>query len=55
MRFYRPFTGDQREIKRFAWYPILIDGCTYWLEWIVIHQSYNTKFHGWNNDYVVHN
>ena len=53
MKFYRPRAGDQREIRKFAWHPMKIDNCIYWLEWITIHQSYNTKYSGWNNDWVV--
>ena len=53
MKIYRHFTGYTREIRRFAWYPMKIDGCIYWLEWITIHQSYNTAHPGWNTDWVV--
>ena len=53
MKFYRPRAGDQREIRKFAWHPMKIDNCIYWLECITIHQSYNTKYSGWNNDWVV--
>lgn len=51
---YKPFTGDQREVKRFAWYPMKINGYTYWLKWITIRQSYDTRHSGWCNDWVVH-
>lgn len=50
----KPFTGDQREVKRFAWYPMKIKGKTYWLKLIVIKQSYDTRHSGWCNDWVVH-
>lgn len=53
MKFHKPITGDQREIKRFTWYPMKINDCVYWLERITIHQSYNTRHSGWNNDWVV--
>lgn len=53
MRFYRPFTGEQREVRKFAWYPIKIDSTIYWLEWITIRQSYNTGHFGWCNDFVI--
>ena len=53
MKLYKPMTGDTREVKRFAWYPIRVNGVVYWLEWITIHQSYNTRCKGWNNDWRV--
>jgi hypothetical protein len=53
MRFDIPYTGDEREVRKFAWYPMFIDGCWYWLEWVTVHQSYNTKYPGWNTDWVV--
>ena len=53
MRFYKPMTGDTREVRKFAWYPIRVNGTVYWLEWITIHQSYNTKHSGWNNEWRV--
>ena len=51
MRFYAPVTGDKRVIRKFALFPIKINGVIYWLEWVSIHQSYNTKHSGWNNDW----
>ena len=53
MKFHKPMTGDEREIRKFAWYPIYVNGIFYWLEWITIHQSYNTRHSGWNNDWRV--
>lgn len=50
----KPFTGDQREVKRFVWYPMKIKGKTYWLKRIVIKQSYDTRHSGWCNDWVVY-
>ena len=47
-----PTTGDIRTVKRFAILPTVIDREVWWLESIVIHQSYNTRRHGWNNDWV---
>jgi hypothetical protein len=53
MKFHKHMTGDEREIRKFAWYPIYVNGIFYWLEWITIHQSYNTRHSGWNNDWRV--
>lgn len=53
MRVYLPTTGETRTVRKFAWYPMKINGAVYWLEWITVHQSYNTEYPGWNNDYVV--
>lgn len=53
MKIRKPFTGEERIVKRFAWYPINVNGTIYWLEWIKIKQSYNTRHSGWNNDWVV--
>ena len=53
MKFNKPITGTEREIKKFAWYPTKINGTIYWLKWITIHQSYNAEYSGWNNDWVV--
>lgn len=52
MRLYIPITGDMRKIKKFAWYPIYVNGVFYWLEWVTINQTYNTRHSGWNNDWV---
>lgn len=55
MRFYTHRTGDTREITKFAWLPIYVNGCWYWLERITIHQTYNGGYDiGWHNDYLVH-
>ena len=48
-----PYTGEERVVRRFALFPTIIQGTCYWLEWIKIHQSYNTRHSGWNNDWVV--
>lgn len=53
MKIRKPFTGDERVVKRFAWHPIKVNGIIYWLQWIKIKQSYNTRHSGWNNDWVV--
>ena len=36
MRWNEPETGDTKIKKRFALFPITIDGETRWLEWVVI-------------------
>ena len=51
MRFYKPAHGEQRIIRKFAWYPICINGIVYWLEYITIRQQYNRYF-GWYNKLV---
>ena len=54
MRFYKPIRGAERTIKKFAWYPIVVDSTVYWLEWITIHQSYGLwGFKGWHSDWVI--
>lgn len=53
MKIRKPFTGEERVVKRFAWYPINVNGILYWLEWISIKQSYNTRHSGWNNDWII--
>lgn len=53
MRLILPFTGEEREVRMFAIVPIIIDREIYWLEWVTIHQTYNTRKPGWNNDWVV--
>lgn len=56
MRFYkhRPITGEEREIRKFAWLPIYVDGIIYWFEWVTIHQSFDTdKPFKWSNDWVA--
>lgn len=50
---HKPFTGDERIVKRFAWYPIKVNGIIYWLQRVKIKQSYNTRHSGWNNDWIV--
>ena len=52
MKIHKPITGEEREITKFAWRPMKINGHVYWLEWITVHQSYNTEHSGWNNDWV---
>jgi hypothetical protein len=49
----KPFTGDERIVKRLAWYPIKVQGTLYWFKRIKIKQSYNTRHDGWNNDWIV--
>ena len=54
MRFYTHRTGDTREVIRFAWLPIYVNCCWYWLEKITIHQTYNSgDSFGWHNDFVI--
>ena len=53
MKISRPFMGDQREVRKFLWFPTLINGAIYWLETVTIHQSYDTRTSGWCNDWVV--
>ena len=52
MRFDRLFTGDERDVRKFLWFHTLINGTVYWLETVTVHQSYNTRASGWNNDWV---
>lgn len=52
MKFHRPLTGSERNIRRFTVLPTYVNGIVYWLEWVNIHQSYNTRHFGWNNDWV---
>jgi len=47
-----PITGETRTVTRFAILPTVIDNEVWWLESIIIHQSYNTRRRGWNNDWA---
>lgn len=47
-----PITGEVRTVKRFAILPTIIGNEVWWLESIIIHQSYNTQHPGWNNDWA---
>lgn len=51
MKFHihRHITGDTRKIKKFAWYPMYINGTIYWLEMVTICQHYDN---GWVNDWI---
>lgn len=40
MRWYAPKRGDVRVIKKFAIFPITINGETRWLEWVRIRQTF---------------
>lgn len=51
MRITMPLTGDTRVRRTFAFKPITANGEVRWLEFVKIHQSYNTRFPGWNNDW----
>ena len=53
MRFYLPYTGESRKVRKFAWYPMYIGHTVYWLEWLTIKQTYNTRHSGWNIDWVM--
>jgi len=53
MVFKYPWTGDQRTVRRFLLFPTKINGFIYWLQWVTIHQSYNTRrWNAWCNDWV---
>lgn len=47
-----PITGETRTVTRFTILPTVINNEVWWLESIVIYQSYNTKHRGWNNDWA---
>lgn len=47
-----PITGDVRIVHRFAILPIIAGNEVFWLESIIIHQSYNAQHRGWNNDWA---
>lgn len=47
-----PIPGETRVINRFTIFPMIIGNEVWWLEHIVIHQSYNTQHRGWNNDWA---
>lgn len=51
MKLRRPYTGEERVIRKFAIFPVASNGEIRWFETVVIHQSYNTKRSGWNNDW----
>jgi hypothetical protein len=52
MKFYLPYTGQQRKIKRFAWYPMKVGHTIYWLEKLTLKQSY-VRGYGWRTQYVM--
>ena len=52
MKFEMPMTGEEREVYIFPMVPTEINGTVYWFEKIKVHQSYNTRKLGWNNDWV---
>lgn len=54
MRFVKPKNRETRTVKRFAWYPMDIDGVVYWLETITVVQVYDGCF-GWVNRSVINN
>jgi hypothetical protein len=47
-----PITGETRTVTRFTFLPTVIGDEVWWLESIIIHQSYNTQHRGWNNDWA---
>lgn len=47
-----PITGETRTVTRFTLLPTLINNEVWWLESIIIRQSYNTQRRGWNNDWA---
>lgn len=47
-----PITGETRTVTRFTFLPTVIGNKVWWLESIIIHQSYNTWHRGWNNDWA---
>ena len=47
-----PITGETRTVTRFAFLPTRINNEVWWLESIIMHQSYNTQHCGWNNDWA---
>lgn len=47
-----PTTGETRTVTRFTFLPTLINNEVWWLESIIIRQSYNTQRRGWNNDWA---
>ena len=54
MEFDAFFPGEEREVRRFIWFPAKINGTIYWLKTVTIHQSYGTSNpFGWCNDWVV--
>ncbi|MPM11451.1 hypothetical protein SDC9_57795 [bioreactor metagenome] len=52
VRVETPHSGEHRIIQRFAWIPVMANGEIKWLEWMTIHQSYDTeKYRAWSNDW----
>lgn len=54
MRWRKRRTGDERIIKKFAIFPIKVNGQVRWLEWVTIKQvAYDTDYYGrfdcWHN------
>lgn len=47
-----PITGETRTVTRFTILPTVIGNEVWWLESIIIRQSYNTQHRGWNNDWA---
>ena len=52
MEWQKPYVGETRVIKRFALFPVTINYCVKWLEWVKIHQTYHGD-HAWKNDWFV--
>lgn len=53
MRWIGRISGETRVITRFLFFPLKVNSEWRWLEVAKIHQSYNTKAKGWNNDWFV--
>lgn len=51
MRWHEPELHETRTVKRFAIFPIKIDGETRWLETVFVEQVYypDLTFDGWYN------
>ena len=53
MKWLKNICGDERNVKRFALFPIKAN-CEYrWLEFVNIHQTWNGE--KWTNDWFVNN
>lgn len=53
MRWDRPITGETRVRRWFALFPVKAGDEVRWLEFVTVHQSYNTSSFGWCNDWFV--
>jgi len=49
---FRPYAGEERVIRKFAFLPVVAGNEIRWLCFVDIHQSYDTKrHHKWTNDW----